>query len=284
MASTHRSRVRTNDDEPVNKWKELVICHNNGERKYSMMFLNNNQHGKTTEYSRDGQVVSIKMYEYGNLEGKREQYDKNDKLLYTHTYVKNVLHGESIFYYPTGKIMRVDLYIDGLLHGDNKSYYPDGGPKCFKTYNKGKLNGCTFWYYNGVYKSVEVKEESMTYTINEENIKSTENKLMSVCYHDNGVLHGKTKFYDKYGRVYRFTTYLYGKQHGEYQRLYRGKIILLHTYVHGELRMSKMNYPDGTPMCIHTWHDGHPHGKSKYYYPDGRLKKIVVYEHGKIVG
>lgn len=166
--------------------------------------------------------------------------------------------------------------------GVQKAYWENGKLKSELRYENGKLNGECVWY-----------------TQNGELMKKA-------CYHDD-VLEGLCTCWHPNGKKASEEHYVNGKLDGEVRKWYdNGQIFQEGQYSDGMMEgqwfifypsgalAGKADYAKGTGKqigyeesgykCLEvSYVDNEKHGKEVYFNPDGRVTKIVEYEHGKVV-
>jgi antitoxin component YwqK of YwqJK toxin-antitoxin module len=131
--------------------------------------LSNNQivnHGKFTEFYRDGQKFSEGAYEHGVLVGEWSFWHPNGqlakKVIFKHgvpdgawdtfredgalaakkSYKDGLRQGLWTHYFDDGKTVKLEQnYVDGKTDGEVKSYYANGKPRQHSHYKNGLLNG-----------------------------------------------------------------------------------------------------------------------------------------------
>ena len=149
-------------------------------------------------------------------------------------------------------------YKDDVLDGHFMRFHPNG-----RIAEEG-------WYRDGLRDSI-----SHSY--------SEKGNVLSEEYYVDGKLEGEIrKWYDN-GQVFQEGQYVNGMMDGQWFIFYASGALA-----------SKANYRMGTGKqicyeesgykCLEVpYVDNLKHGKEIYYNPDGRVTKIVEYEHGKVV-
>lgn len=185
-------------------------------------------------------------------------------------------------YWDDGTLKSELRYKDGKLNGDCVWYYSNG-KKALQAYYKDDLKEGHLmrWYVDGVleedcwYKNDQLDSVYRSY--------SKQGKLVSEAYYDEGRQNGASrKWYDN-GQVFQEGQFVDGMMDGSWFIFYpSGALASKAAYKMGTGK--QICYEESGYKCLEVpFVDNLKHGKELYYNPDGRVTKIVEYEHGEVV-
>lgn len=97
--------------------EEVVLQYPTGELSSRHTEINGMKEGVMTEYYKDGNVKSERIFK------------------------ADVQVGRSVIYYPNGKIKKVQYFKDGKIDGGDTLFYENGKPEFLRNYKQGILDG-----------------------------------------------------------------------------------------------------------------------------------------------
>ncbi len=166
--------------------------------------------------------------------------------------------------------------------GVQKAYWENGKLQSELRYENGKLNGECVWYtQNGeLMKKAQYQDDVL--------------EGLCTCWHPNGrkaseehyvngQLDGEArKWYDN-GQLFQEGQYADGMMDGQWFIFYpSGALAGKADYAKGTGK--QIGYEESGYKCLEvSYVDNEKHGKEVYFNPDGRITKVVEYEHGKVV-
>ena len=198
------------------------------------------------------------------------------------------------------------LWLVSCGDGTTKSYWDDGSLKSALRYEDGKLNGECCWYYaNG---NRQMQAEYKDDLKHGHSLRWYENgSLAEDCWYKAGELDSVYRSYSAKGNLALETYYVDGKLNGKYMKWYdNGQVYQDGQYVDGMMDGAwYVFYPEGTLAatavydrgkgkqtgydetgfkCMEvSYLDNQKHGKEIHYASNGRIVKVLDYEHGKLV-
>lgn len=161
-------------------------------------------------------------------------------------------------YWENGNLKSELRYVDGKLEGDCVWYTATGGLSAKAHYKNDVPDGpYQRWHPNG--------------------------KMASEENYVDGVLEGEMhKWYDN-GQLFQEGQYASGMMDGQWLIYYpSGALAGKADYKMGTGK--QIGYEESGYKCLEVpYVDNVKHGREIYYNPDGRITKIVEYDHGKVV-
>ncbi|MFC2111406.1 toxin-antitoxin system YwqK family antitoxin [Bacteroidota bacterium] len=244
------------------------------DEKISEYFVDNVKQGLTTIYYSDGKVKKTINFKDGREHGISTEYDKNGIIITVIEYKRGFIVDQE-FINRTNK--------DGSKQGKWKYFYPNGNLKIEGWYSNGMKNGY-FKEYDKTEKLIEIKkyvndelqidvEELKEYEIRKDYYP--DGKIKIVGSYINGIAEGIRKEYSKEGKIEK--AYIlnkgrivgeglideYGKKQGYWKEYYQS----------GQLQGDGF-YKDN--IKIKEW---------KYYYRNKQLEQIGSYDdEGTVIG
>lgn len=200
------------DGEKDGEW---VYFRKNGSKKEEINFKNNEMHGKSTYYAKNGDYT-ISYFKNGVLNDEQNKYDVNGKILSSFHFKDGKLDGKYLTYFKDEKERLVASYKDGKLNGKYLRLYENGKKREIANYMNGKLFGEKIEYWkNGNKKRIRLYEKNAVKsdkTYNEKgNIELDATYPGKIIFYENGKkkaegLANKNKYID----IKTFKTY-YGE-------------------------------------------------------------------------
>ena len=285
------------DHRPHGKWKWF---YEDGTLKTEGNFTHGLKNGYFKEYDPKGNLTSVSKYVNGEKEQQVEElsrldvktdYWPNGKPKVVASYKKGVPEGvrreynekgevEKSYIFHNGKIIAEGVFTDSGEHdGLWKEYYEDHSLKSEGNYQHDKKIGTWKYYYpNG--------------------------QLQETGDYENGEPEGKWIWYYPSGKLLREMSYYQGKRDGvitEYDE--EGNVVLQGEYLEDK-RDGKWIYQTGDAKEVTTYSDDlkngwdriysndgallyegkfiddNPNGEHKWYWPNGKLKKVGRYVMG----
>ncbi len=163
-----------------------------------------------------------------------------------------------------------------------KDYWDNGKLKSELRYENGKLNGECVWYTENGNLSAKAnyKDDVLEgkYTRWHPN-----GKVASEEHYVGGVLEGETKKWYDNGQLFQEGQYVGGMMDGQWFLFYpSGALAGKADYKLGTGK--QVCYEESGYKCLEVpYVDNVKQGKEIYFNPDGRVTKVVEYEHGKVV-
>ncbi len=296
--------------ERINRKDELGLkqgthktFYEDGSVKSEANYLDDQLHGYSREYDRNGLLLQTFRYERGSIieeideEAKeiidfKRTFDEQGRLIFSGGYREGIPIGIHRFFDSTGTVVNSHIYNErgdkvsegivdeqGRRKGDWKDFYVTGELKAKGSYQNNRKSGVwNFYFRNG---KIEQKGNFL-----------------------NGRFDGEWIWYYDTGEIWRMENYFNGNEDGyavEYSR--DGSIIAEGNYITGEkdgkwvhmvgdhkevgnyisgLREGKWiyYYSDGSKKFEGNYVRGLPDGKQFYYYRNGNIQEEQFYRSG----
>jgi antitoxin component YwqK of YwqJK toxin-antitoxin module len=220
-----------------------------------------------TDYWPNGKPKIVATYKDGVPEGIRREYDKNGKVEKSYIFKNGKVIAEGIFtdagkreglwkeYYDDGSLKSEGNYKNNNKTGKWKYYYPNGQLQETGEYVNGKPEGKWLWYYPS-------------------------GKLLREMNYYEGKPDGEIIEYDENGNIVLKGEYIEGKKEGKW------------IYIVGDARQETSYNEDmkngweriysenGNLLFEGKFIDDNPNGEHKWFWPNGKIKKIGKYVMG----
>lgn len=246
--------------------------------------------GLSYSWNQEGFLEASIPYNKGNKEGLAHWYHPNGQIWQVMEYHRDQLDGDHKTYDPKGQLICYNRYCNGTLDGTQVRYWSHGVQAAKEVFLKGKLQNADYWDWEGnlLEKNVRNGEGwklvfAKDYVVSEQQISS-------------GVLCGEVRTFDSEGNLLNKHSIKDGYKHGDeidYYLLEEAsfsgkkrkkplKKLQVH-WVQGQLKgMCQTWYPDGhIESQREVWGEKN-HGSYVSYYPNGDLRMIEEYRHGKL--
>jgi len=107
--------------------------------------------------------------------------------------------------------------------------------------------------------------------------------LQSLCYYQNGRLHGPSCYFSQSGQLLSETWFWQGKKEGAARFFYQsGSLYAKFLFRNGiKTNTQEYFYETGQLKTSETYKEGLLHGKVLLYWPSGQLKRSSHFIHGK---
>jgi antitoxin component YwqK of YwqJK toxin-antitoxin module len=283
----------------VGSWE---YYHRDGEVRVKEYYLEGQSQGDIEFYNESGHLSEIGVYYYGDYEGtiiydslgteigsyflkdgagSFDMKDMNGKTSASLNYKGGVKHG-AYHYYDLNNIARTKgEYFNGSKVGKWTYYRANGALSAEGMYANDNDEGEWKWYYeDGTLRSKE------QYVDGQQHGQDT-------SYHDDGTLASIRTF--RHGKE-NGKTYYYLEGELQYIRVYKDDILQgysyldktgnempLQKYAKGDFTI-KTFYKSGTPSHESELKNGYSHGKSDYYFPNGKLNVHKTFVDGQLNG
>ncbi len=285
--------------------KTLESSYPNGQKKFSISYVNGQVNGPAVWYFGNGKVWKKGQFKDGDEVGDWVNYFANGKVYLEYSYKNGIREGITKKYHKSGKIAEIYTYLNGSLNGADTYYYEDGKVSNIYNYYMGSMNGVAKFhspegkldhvrYYNYgkiIGYSYEGKDGKLIEMIPLEN-ETAEVK----SYFSNGKLGREyvliagefDKDYIEYysnGQVAEKSTYNFGSREGEYVEYYKnGNLKESGTYKNDSKSGSYKEYYSNKQLKSEkNYVKGFLHGESKYYSKSGKLIMTQIFYYGDIV-
>ena len=160
-------------------------------------------HGKRYDYSKNGKLGLIRVYELGKLIGY-SYHDKNGVELPMIPIEKET--AKIVSYFDNGKKARSIEYVNGVLENEDKEYYYSGKLFYEKHFKLGSYDGISIEYYENGKVKKEVGYNTDDYSGPRKQFYSN-GQLKELINYKNDEKFGKAKYYSKKGKLLKTEYY-----------------------------------------------------------------------------
>lgn len=267
----------------------------NGQVKRIANYLNDKLNGKEETFYENGQEKSKISYILDRIDGSLKTWFEEGSLHEEKQFVNSVPVGLHIDYYKKNPenndqiIEREVRYTNGKLDGEQKSYYKNGQLQACLNYRSNVLHGKkAFFGLNG-----ELLEEAnyINGQLDGKYFAVKENGLEVIYHYKNDQLEGKHIVYYKkngfFGKVKAYeATFKNGMLQGEaIEYNEAGTKISSIFYQNGKKQGPVTHYDhEGRVILASEYDQDVQHGMTYEYYPNGHLKREVLFVAGKKMG
>ncbi|MDB5258472.1 MAG: hypothetical protein JWM14_3167 [Chitinophagaceae bacterium] len=236
-----------------------------------------------TGYYPDKIIMVVGKYKDKDKEGEWKYYDQIGKLSEMETFSGGQMDGPNINYYPNGNVKSELFYSEGLAEGKYISYYPDKTKSYEGDYINDKAVGIHFDYYtNGKIRNkffyVNGNKEGPQYKY------SMSGKLENIEFYAEKQYDHSEK-YDTSGNKVKMESLTFGTGtnvfYYEKNKGKRGSVPYKYGLEHGK---SEWFYFDGKKELVGSYFSGEKNGEWLWYYNDGKLDTKGTYDMGDRVG
>lgn len=234
----------------------LTLYYDNDKPRLEMVYVNGKINGDAKVYYKNGKPESEIKVTMDKKNGPTKEYYPDGSLQAEGAYKNDLESGNWKVYYRSGKLFREGTYkTPGKREGVWKEYYEDGKVSYEGMYKSGKPNGTAKWYEEDGHVSSEKTWKS--------------GKLVRETY------------YDSKGKV--LGDYTIEKGRTEVKQYYAdGSVASEGDYLDGMLDGQWTFYSDngGWKMAHVNYAYDDYDGRTKYYYPNGKVQYETDYKQG----
>lgn len=271
----------------------FLSFYENGASKVFHHYEKGLLHGKVTEWYPDGTVAFEGHFENGEKDGAFQLFDQNGTLVKSMTYVKGLEDGLWNEYYPGGTLKQKVSFSNGKRHGIEEFYYENGAIAQSIIWKEGLKEGpFRGWYDNGQLRVdgsyLADKEDGLFIEYNREGKVTAESAFTL------GMRHGRVAQKDPSGMVTIFEAFFdHGMLHGELNRFtLQGSPAFKGSYFYGRCIGEQISwYPlqdefaePKVAFILHFNDMGQKDGSCSIFYPDGKVKRELVFQNGVMNG
>ncbi|PIW62015.1 toxin-antitoxin system YwqK family antitoxin [Shewanella sp. CG12_big_fil_rev_8_21_14_0_65_47_15] len=263
-------------------------------------FVNDQQLGVQTWYDHDGRINQREdrhpngmyishYYEDGQLKETAE-LDSDGRYINTLTR-----------YYPSGQVQLIRPLLTDTLHGIEKQYYQDGSLEAERHYDQGREYRATWYHANGVIKqkmstdhSGKVIEEfydtgkpawresfNANGKLQGESLKWHPNgQLEEQNYFENGKEQGTALWYHENGQLALEIDLENGLREGQFRSYFPSGVLSAEGQYKDNLSIAPfIEYYENQQIQMYLPHTaGNRDGTARWFYEDGTIRSISVYE------
>lgn len=263
-------------------------------------FINDQQLGQQTWYDHDGRINQREdrhpngmfishYYEDGQL---KETAELDSDGRYINTLIR---------YYPSGQVQLIRPLLTDTLHGIEKQYYQDGSLEAERHYDQGREYQATWHHANGVIKQKMSTDHSGKVI---EEFYDTGKPAWRESFNANGKLQGESLKWHPNGQLEEQNYFVNGKEQGTALWYHDNGQLALEIDLKNGLREGKFRsyFPSGVLSAEGQYKDnlsiapfieyyenqqiqmylphtaGNRDGTARWFYEDGTIRSISVYE------
>jgi len=207
-------------------------------------------------------------------------------------------------YYENGDMRSYGSYENGEKSGSWREYYYNGEIKKRASYNNGLLVEMQTYHSNGrLMITGSYNEDEKKHGNWEQHYDNWQQKLIGEFSH--GEKHGEWRFYNKNGNIYKIENYMGGIKFSRWEADLADNIEKVTSEVvdvndaveavvesgdevnnyNGDRLNGEWRFYNEKGKCIEigNYQNDEKHGKWTYYYDSGQIKKIQMWEEGKLM-